>query len=78
MAQVCEICGKKPMSGNKVSHANNKTRRTFEPNLHEQRFWVPSMNRFVRLKVSAKAIKTIDKNGIEAIVLDLQRRGVKL
>ena len=78
MAKVCVVTGKKPISGNKVSHANNKTRRTFEPNLHHQRFWVPSLNRFVRLRVSAKAIKTIDKNGIEAVILDLQRRGVKL
>jgi large subunit ribosomal protein L28 len=78
MAKVCVVTGKKPISGNKVSHANNKTRRTFEPNLHYQRFWVPSLNRFVRLRVSAKAIKTIDKNGIESVILDLQRRGVKL
>ena len=78
MAKVCVVTGKKPISGNKVSHANNKTRRTFEPNLHYPRFWVPSLNRFVRLRVSAKAIKTIDKNGIESVILDLQRRGVKL
>jgi large subunit ribosomal protein L28 len=63
------------MSGNKVSHANNKTRRRFEPNLHEQRFWLPSENRFIRLRVSAKAIRNIDKLGIERVVADLRKKG---
>ncbi|MBX9602831.1 MAG: 50S ribosomal protein L28 [Bryobacteraceae bacterium] len=75
MAKVCQVTGKKPVSGNRVSHANNKTKRRFEPNLHEQRFWVPSENRFVRLKVSAKAIKTIDKVGIEKVLRDMRKRG---
>ena len=66
------------MSGNKVSHANNKTRRRFEPNLHEQRFWLASENRYIRLKVSAKAIKTIDKLGIERVVADIRKSGEKV
>lgn len=78
MAKVCQVTGKKPVSGNRVSHANNKTKRRFEPNLHEQRFWVPSENRFVRLKVSAKAIKTIDKVGIEKVLRDMRKRGEKV
>jgi large subunit ribosomal protein L28 len=77
MAKVCPVTGKRPMSGNKVSHANNKTRRRFEPNLHEQRFWLPSENRYVRLRLSAKAIKTIDKVGIERVVADLRKSGEK-
>jgi large subunit ribosomal protein L28 len=73
MARVCEITGKKPMSGNKVSHANNKTKRKFLPNLHEKRFWLPSEGRFVRLRVSARAMKTIDKLGIEKVLQGLQK-----
>lgn len=73
MAKVCQVTGKKPMSGNRVSHANNKTKRRFEPNLHEQRFWVPSEKRFIKLKVSAKAIKTIDKVGIEKVLRDMKK-----
>jgi large subunit ribosomal protein L28 len=68
MAKVCAITGKKPMSGNNVSHANNKTKRKWDPNLQWKRFWVPSQNRFIRLRVSAAAMKTIDKNGIEAVL----------
>jgi large subunit ribosomal protein L28 len=68
MAKVCAITGKKPMSGNNVSHANNKTKRKWNPNLQWKRFWVPSENRFVRLRVSASAMKTIDKNGIETVL----------
>jgi large subunit ribosomal protein L28 len=73
MARVCEITGKKPMSGNKVSHANNKTKRKFLPNLHSKRFWLPSEGRFVRLRVSARAMKTIDKLGIEKVLQGLQK-----
>jgi large subunit ribosomal protein L28 len=73
MARVCEITGKKPMSGNKVSHANNKTKRKFLPNLHEKRFWLPSEGRFVRLRVSARAMKTIDKLGIEKVLQGLHK-----
>ncbi len=75
MAKVCQVTGKKPMSGNRVSHANNKSKRRFLPNLHDQRFWVPSENRYVRLRVSAKAMKTIDKLGIEAVLREMRGRG---
>lgn len=68
MAKICPITGKRPMVGNNVSHANNKTKRRFEPNLQYKRFWVESQNRFVTLRVSTKGIRTIDKYGIEAIL----------
>ena len=72
MARDGEVTGKKPMSGHKVSHANNKTKRKFLPNLHEKRFWVPSEGRFIRLRVSARAMKTIDKLGIDKVLSDLK------
>lgn len=72
MAKVCEVTGKKPMSGNRVSHANNKTKRKFDPNLHEHRFWLPSENRFIRLRVSTAAMKTIDKKGIEVVLREMK------
>ena len=75
MAKVCVVTGKKPMTGNNVSHANNKTRRTFDPNLQLKRFWVPSEKRWVRLKVSAKAIKIINKLGIERVLADMRKAG---
>ena len=75
---VCPVTEKRAMSGNRVSHANNKTKRRFEVNLHEQRFWVPSEKRWVRLRISAKAIKTIDKLGIEAVLLGMRKNGVKV
>ena len=78
MAKVCMVTGKKPMSGNNVSHANNKTKRRFEPNLHVKRFWVPNEKRWVKLKVSAKAIKIITKVGIEKVIADMRRRGDKV
>ena len=78
MSKVCVVTGKRPMSGNNVSHANNKTRRRFEPNLQTKRFWVPSENRWVKLKVSAKAIKIISKKGIEAVLADMKKKGVKV
>ncbi|MGI9336128.1 MAG: 50S ribosomal protein L28 [Gammaproteobacteria bacterium] len=78
MSQVCQVTGKRPMAGNNVSHAKNRTRRRFLPNLHSHRFWVPSENRFVRLRVSAKGMRIIDKNGIESVLEDLRRRGVKV
>lgn len=65
MAKVCQITGKKPMSGHNVSHANNKTKRRFLPNLHSHRFYVPSLDKFIRLRVSAKGMRIIDKKGIE-------------
>ena len=74
MSKVCQVTGKRPMSGNNVSHAHNKTRRTFAPNLHYHRFWVPSKNRFVRLRVSAAGMRVIDKKGIEAVLQDIEKR----
>ena len=65
------------MSGNRVSHANNKTKRRFEPNLHEKRIWVPGEGRFIKLRVSAKGLRTIDKKGADAVVADMRKRGVK-
>ncbi|MCZ6458582.1 MAG: 50S ribosomal protein L28 [Gammaproteobacteria bacterium] len=78
MSQVCQVTGKRPMSGNNVSHANNRTRRRFSPNLHAHRFWVESENRFVRLKVSAHGMRIIDKNGIDSVLADMRKRGVKV
>ncbi|MGB2943038.1 MAG: 50S ribosomal protein L28 [Candidatus Macondimonas sp.] len=78
MSRVCQVTGKRPMSGNNVSHANNRTRRRFLPNLHEQRFWVDSEKRFVRLRVSTSGIRTIDKLGIDAVLADMRKRGEKV
>jgi large subunit ribosomal protein L28 len=75
MARVCEVTGKGPMVGNNVSHANNKTKRRFLPNLQHRRFWVESENRWVRLRVSSAALRLIDKNGIESVLADLRARG---
>ena len=75
MARVCHVTGKAPMVGNKVSHANNRTKRRFLPNLHYRRFWVESENRFVRLRVSNAGLRLIDKNGIDVVLADLRARG---
>jgi len=75
MARVCQVTGKGPMVGNNVSHANNKTKRRFLPNLQSRRFWVESENRWIRLRVSASALRTIDKNGIDSVLADLRARG---
>ena len=75
MARVCTITGKRPMSGNNVSHANNKTKRRFLPNLQSRRFWVESENRWIRIRVSNAALRTIDKNGIDAVLADLRAHG---
>ncbi|MBV6305301.1 50S ribosomal protein L28 [Candidimonas humi] len=75
MARVCQVTGKGPMTGNNVSHANNKTKRRFLPNLQSRRFWVESENRWIRLRVSANALRTIDKNGIDSVLADLRARG---
>jgi large subunit ribosomal protein L28 len=75
MARVCQVTGKGPMVGNNVSHANNKTKRRFLPNLQYRRFWVESENRFVRLRVSNAGLRTIDKLGIETVLADLRQRG---
>lgn len=78
MTKKCAVTGKRPVTGNNVSHANNKTKRRFLPNLQRKRFWVPSQKRFVRLRLSTKAIKMIDKLGIEAVLEDLRKQGVKV
>ena len=78
MSRVCQITGKGPMSGNHVSHANNKTKRRFLPNLQRHRFWVESEQRWVKLRVSSKGLRTIDKRGIDAVLADLRSQGVKV
>ena len=78
MSRVCQVTGKKPVAGNNVSHAHNKTRRRFLPNLHTHRFWVESENRFVKLRVSAKGMRIIDKNGIDSVIADMRKRGEKV
>ena len=77
MSRVCQVTGKGPVTGNNISHAHNKTRRRFLPNLQHHRFWVKSEKRFVRLRVSAKGMRIIDKRGIEAVLADLRARGEK-
>jgi large subunit ribosomal protein L28 len=72
------LTGKKPLSGNNVSHANNKTRRRFLPNIQTHRFWVQSENRFVSLKLSTRGMRTIDKRGIDAVLADIRASGVKI
>ena len=78
MSRVCQVTGKKPMSGNNVSHANNKTRRRFLPNLHNKRVWVESEQRYVKLRVSQKGLRIIDKIGIDAVLKDVRKRGIKV
>lgn len=75
MARVCEVTGKKPMTGHHVSHANNKTRRRFLPNLQRRRFWVESERRWISLRLSNVALRTIDKNGIDAVLAEMRTRG---
>ncbi len=77
MARVCQVTGKKPMSGNNVSHANNKTKRRFLPNLQNRRFFVESENRWVSLRLTNAGLRTIDKNGIDEVLADLRARGIK-
>ena len=78
MSRVCQITGKAPTTGNNVSHANNRTRRRFLPNLHTHRFWVESEKRYVKLRVSTKGLRMIDRDGIDAVLADLRKRGVKV
>jgi large subunit ribosomal protein L28 len=78
MSRVCQVTGKRPTAGNNVSHANNKTRRRFLPNLHTHRFWLDSESRYVKLRVSTKGLRIIDKKGIEQVVADLRARGEKV
>lgn len=75
MSRVCQVTGKRPMVGHNVSHANNKTKRRFLPNLHKHRFWVESENRWVSLRVSSKGMRIIDKKGIDQVLADLRDRG---
>ncbi|TCO81421.1 LSU ribosomal protein L28P [Plasticicumulans lactativorans] len=75
MSRVCQVTGKGPTTGNNVSHANNKTRRRFLPNLHTHRFWVESEQRFVSLRVSSAGMRTIDKRGIDVVLAELRARG---
>ena len=78
MSRVCEITGKKPAVGNRVSHANNKKRRRFQPNLHNQRFWVETDKRWVSLRISANGLRTIEKKGIDKVVAELRAQGMKI
>ena len=78
MARVCQITGKRSVTGNNVSHANNRTKRVFKPNIHDRRFWVESENRWVRLRISHKGLRIIDKKGIDAVLKDLRARGEKV
>ena len=75
MSKVCQVTGKRPMSGNNVSHAHNKTRRRFLPNLQSKRFWLESEKRYVRLRVSHKGLRIIDKHGIDKVVADPRAAG---
>jgi large subunit ribosomal protein L28 len=78
MSRVCQVTGKRPIVGNTVSHANNKRRRRFLPNLHTHRFWVEGEKRFVSLRVSANGMRIIDKKGVEAILVEIRARGEKV
>lgn len=78
MSRICQVTGKHRIVGHNVSHANNKTKRVFNPNVHDHRFWVGSENRWVRLRVSTQGLRTIDKKGIDAVLADLRRRGEKV
>ncbi|SVC45699.1 uncharacterized protein METZ01_LOCUS298553 [marine metagenome] len=78
MSRVCQVTGKRPMVGNNVSHANNRTRRRFLPNIHSHRLWVESEQRYIKLTVSRKGLRIIDKRGIDKVLSDLRTRGVKI
>ncbi len=78
MSKVCQVTGKRPQSGNNVSHAKNRTRRRFLPNLQDKRFWIESEKCFVRLRVSSKGIRIIDKHGIEKVLADLRAAGERV
>jgi large subunit ribosomal protein L28 len=78
MSKVCQVTGKKPIVGNTVSHANNRRRRRFEPNLHTHRFWVEAEKKFIKLRVSHNGLRIIDKKGIEAVIAELRKNGTKV
>jgi len=78
MSRVCQVTGKRPITGNRVSHANNKRKRRFLPNLHVQRFWLESERRFVSLRVSTRGLRTIEKKGVDKVVAELRAQGVRV
>ncbi len=78
MSKVCQVTGKRPQSGNNVSHANNRTRRRFLPNLQHKRFWLETEKRYIRLRVSQKGIRIIDKHGIEKVLADMRAEGKRV
>ena len=78
MSKVCQVTGKKPLKGNSVSHAKNRTKRKFEPNLHKHKFWIESEKRYVSLNVSANGMRIIDKKGIEQVLSEIRARGEKI
>lgn len=78
MSRICQVTGKRPMAGNNVSHAHNKTRRRFLPNLHTHRFWVESEKRFVKLRLSSRGMRIIDKKGIDVVLSEMRARGEKV
>ncbi|MDG2176676.1 MAG: 50S ribosomal protein L28 [Gammaproteobacteria bacterium] len=78
MSRVCMVTGKKPVSGNNVSHAKNRTKRRFIPNLHTHRFWIESEKRFVKLRLTSKGMRIIDKLGIDQVLTDIRARGIKV
>jgi large subunit ribosomal protein L28 len=78
MSRVCQVTGKRPVTGNTVSHANNRKRRRFLPNLHTQRFWLENEKRWVTLRVSTNALRTIEKNGLESVLAGMRARGDKI
>ena len=78
MSRICQVTGKRPLTGNNVSHANNKNKRRYLPNLHDRKFWVESENRWVRLRVSSKGLRIIDKLGIDQVLSDIRARGVRV
>ena len=77
MSKICPVTGKRPISGNRVSHANNKAKRVFEPNMQTKRLWSPLQGRFLRLRVSAKGLKIIDKLGVDAVLANMKAEGVQ-
>lgn len=78
MSRICQVTGKRPISGNNVSHALNRTRRRFVPNVHDHRFWLESEKRFIKLRVSTKGMRVIDKKGIDQVVADLRAKGTRV
>ena len=78
MSKVCMVTGKRPVTGNNVSHAHNKTKRRFLPNIHTHKFWVENENRYVKLRLSAAGMRMVDKKGIDVILNDIRSRGIKV